>query len=155
MVSSSVFLNICNLPSHSSSEKFTFIFAIREFRHAYSASKGETNTNIHIEENLDQPYDWGQEILDPDNLPKISADIIPSMDTSNKTTFAQSTRYQSGKNGDSEIDDLAYPVGEVSRKGDGSIAITSQDVQYQHRGDNLAFLSITEYGCCHCAEGRK
>jgi len=62
--------------------------------------------------------------------------------------LAQSTRYQSGKNGDSEIDDLAYPVGEVSRKDDGSIAITSQDVQYQHRGDNLAFLSITEYGCC-------
>ena len=144
-------LNICNLPSHSSSEKFTFIFAkpaIREFRHAYSASKGDINTNIYIEENLDKPFDWGRDIEDPDNSTNKSADNMPTLVTSNDTTFTKCTSYQSGKKGDSERENLAYPVGEISRKNDGSIAITSQDVQYLHRGDNLAFMSITEYGCC-------
>jgi hypothetical protein len=38
-------------------------------------------------------------------------------------------------------------LGESRQNKDGKVFVTSQDIQYNHRGPQLAFLSLTEYAC--------
>ena len=122
-------LNIAGLPSHDSSENFSFIFtnsAIRAMRLSINNYSGPiTSPPIRRRrfETLPQP---AVNITEESEIPLV---LDP---------FAAN---------DFEYQNNMQPVGTTHRNTANELVTTCQDLEYLHRGEELSFLSLIEYAC--------
>ena len=141
-------LNIAGLPSHDSSENFTFIFtrsAIRAMRLSIAeyisrASGSDENQRPAIDADSDRP-------------PPIRRRRILSRNTAAVDIITRTTAPLLPETVDpfAAIDfDYANnmpTVGTTHRNRQNILVSTCQDLEYLHRGEELAFLSLVEYAC--------
>ena len=144
-------LNVQGLPSHDCSDFFTFIFtspAIREFRRTvarvHNEDEGDTvdaSVRDGVPPRLHTVTVPPATVLPPPPAP------VPAAPVDDAALPHDFDPYAANDGIDAQAPNLPG-MGTLHRCKNNDLATTSQDLQYLHRGPALAFMSITEYGCC-------
>ena len=158
-------MNIYGHSAHSCSERFSYVFAtpaIRDFRTRYRL-QGNLPIGAHMENAVNRGLpetDYNrlsvsnaQSILQQQRLlllqsqPPPPPPPPPHAHESKDEQKEQEQPMDPFADMDETIQRRNVSLGTTVRNNDGELRTTSQDIEYNHRGIELAFLSLTEYAC--------
>jgi hypothetical protein len=139
-------LNIAGLPSHDSTELYTFIFtksAIVSVRLSVANHISRIN-GIDV----DQRSAVEQDPINPQSVRRRRRQTIDETARPERVQSQLSVQTIDPFAAiDFEYENELPTVGTTHRNRENILVNTSQDLEYLHRGDALAFFSLTEYAC--------
>ena len=156
-------LNIANIPSHNSSETYTFVFttpAIRKIRTIFNQMNGNNNTDttdrnirLGLTDDIQLPRQEDEDIEEEEHENNEEQNEDNNADDDDYHIASRARLIEERNpfellNAQEEINNINVSHGRSMRTTQGDIFVDAQDIHYFYRNSNkLCYLSLLEYSC--------